>query len=152
LERIQITKPRFSYQKSNFLEEPIISFTIANRGTIPIKRIFVLGKLQTPGRAIAWVEGDFNYEFSGGLEPGETQELNLAPNMFGPWSKVPKDVVSGTILNLDLLAFEDAARKRFGEASKDREQIANRKKSLEDGIRELEVKINDLELQLKEGG
>ena len=43
--------------------------------------------LETPGRSIPWVDDSINYRFSGGLEPGETQELELASNMFSEWSK-----------------------------------------------------------------
>jgi hypothetical protein len=76
LATIEITKPRFYYNTTEYRSEPVIAFTIANKGPIPIKCIFMHGKVQTPGRAIPWVEDDFNYSFSGGLEPGETKSLS----------------------------------------------------------------------------
>jgi hypothetical protein len=151
LDRIEITKPRFAVEKPGFLEQPAISFNIANKGTIPIKRIFVHGRLQTPGRAIPWVESDIIYEFPGGLEPKETKDLTLSPNSFSEWGKVPREAVKGAILSLNLTAFEDAAEKRIGETASERDKIDIRQKALQEGIRELEGKINDLEMQLKQG-
>jgi hypothetical protein len=37
------------------------------------------------------VDEDFNYMIRGGIEPGEAQTWNLAPNSFGPWGSAPKD-------------------------------------------------------------
>src|SRR6266851_6323843 len=104
LEKIAITKPRFSFQKNSVMNQPIVSFTIQNKGNIPLKRIFMEGNLQTPGRAVPWIKESFNYEIRGGLEPNETQNLNLAPNMFSDWGKVPQDAVGGAVLTLTLTA------------------------------------------------
>jgi hypothetical protein len=147
LDRIEITKPHFDFKKVLYSDDPDISFTIANNGAIPIKRIFVNGKLQTPGRAIPWVDSDFNYEFPGGLEPKEVKALDLTPNMFSDWGKVPKETVSGVLLTLTLLAFEDASGKRIGSESNDVTSINNRKKALQDEILELEEKIKQTETQ-----
>ena len=149
LASIEFTKPRFSYSTSGYLEHPTISFTIANKGRVPIKRIFVHGKVQTLGRAIPWVEDDFNYEFPGGLEGGEKKDLSLAPNMFSNWAKVPKEAVNSAVLSLILVAFEDAAGKRIGSDTAKNDQLILRKKALEDGIKVLEQKISDLEAQQK---
>jgi hypothetical protein len=148
LDTIEITKPRFSYDTNGFLQKPTISFVIANKGRIPIKRIFVHGKVQTLGRAIPWVEADFNYEFPGGLEPGEKKDLSLAPNMFSDWAKVPKEAANSAVLSLTVIAFEDAAGKRIGGDAAKNDELVSRKKALEDGIKDLEHKISDLEGQL----
>ncbi len=148
LEKIAITKPRFSFQKNSVMNQPIVSFTIQNKGNIPLKRIFMEGNLQTPGRAVPWIKESFNYEIRGGLEPNETQNLNLAPNMFSDWGKVPQDAVGGAVLTLTLTAFEDASGKRFGQDAGDSDPAA-RKKALEDAIQELENKITDLQKQLQ---
>lgn len=152
LQHVEITATHFYYEKSRFSDQPSISFTIANRGVIPIKRIFVHGKVQTPGRAIPWVEDDFNYAFPGGLEPKEVKGLNLAPNMFSGWGHVPKEAVNGSILDLTLTAFEDAAGNRYGDDPADHGQVELRKKALEDGIQMLKDKINELEAKLRQGG
>jgi hypothetical protein len=152
LERIEITKPRFAYRETGFLKESSISFSIANNGTIPIKRIFVHGKLQTLGRAIPWVDADFNYEFPGGIEPKEKKDMSLAPNTFSDWGKVPREAVNGAVLTLTITAFEDAAGKRFGGDDATKDLGSNlRKKANEAEIRKLQDKINNLETQLKQG-
>lgn len=87
------------------------------------------------------MEEDFNYEFPGGLEPNETQTLNLAPNMFSDWGEVPKEAVKGAILDLALTAFEDASVKRYGNDKASDQDIKGREKALEDGINALENKI-----------
>jgi hypothetical protein len=152
LQSVQITNPRFTYEKSGFLEQPAIYFTIANGSTIPIKRIYVHGKVQTPGRAIPWVEADFNYAFPGGLEPKETKTLNLSPNMFSDWGKVPKEAVKGSILDLTLTSFEDATGKSYGDDAAKNQTFDLRKNALEDGIQTLQDKINELERKQQGGG
>jgi hypothetical protein len=144
LEKIVITKPRFSYQKNSYISQPVVTFTI------PVKRIFLEGNLQTPGRAVPWIKDSFSYEIRGGLEPNETQSLNLGPNMFSDWGKVPHDAVGGAVLTLTLTAFEDASGKRFGQDTGNSDPAA-RKKALEDAIYELENKITDLQKQLQQG-
>jgi hypothetical protein len=150
LDKIVITKPRFLYQKDSFMSQPVLSFTIQNKGNIPVKRVFIEGILQTPGRAVPWIKDSFNHEIRGGLEPNETQTLNLAPNMFSDWGKVPQDAVGGAVLTLTLTAVEDASGKRFGQDTGDSGPAA-RKKALEDAIHELENKITDLQKQLQQG-
>jgi hypothetical protein len=149
LQKIQITKPRFFYQKASFMNEPVLSFTITNKGDVPAKRIFLEGTLQTPGRAVPWVKDSFNYEIPGGLEPNESQRLDLAPNMFSDWGKVPQDAVDGAVLTLILTAFEDASGKRFGQDEEDADRVAARRKALEDAIQELQRRIADLQKQLQ---
>jgi len=83
------------------IERPQILFHITNGSKRPIKTIYVKGVLTSPGRAVPWISSDFNYEFPGGLEPGESQPLTLEPNMFGDWK--PQDSFSHrTDLHLDL--------------------------------------------------
>lgn len=144
VQSVKISSPRFSYQKVGFVEQPIISFTILNEGTIALKRIFMHGKVQTPGRAIPWVEDDFNYEFPGGLEPKEKQTLNLSPNMFSDWGKVPKEAVKGAILDLSLTAFEDASAKKYGNDEASDQDLKGREKALEGSIKTLDDKIKQL--------
>ncbi|MEL6377012.1 MAG: DUF6694 family lipoprotein [Pseudomonadota bacterium] len=85
-DKLKIDNPKYRIQKSMFVEQPIISFRITNETTAAIRKIFVNGVLASPERSIPWVEDGFNYEFSGGLEPGESRALDLSPNMFGEWA------------------------------------------------------------------
>ncbi|WP_375397855.1 hypothetical protein [uncultured Sphingomonas sp.] len=84
-DNIHIDGARYHVVNNGFMDDPTISFTITNGAKFPIKRVYLHGILTSPGRAIPWVSDDINYEFSGGLEPGENQALDLAPNMFGAW-------------------------------------------------------------------
>ena len=68
------------------MREPELSFDISNGSRLPIKAIYLHGVLQSPGRSIPWISSDVNYEFEGGLEPGEHQHLDLGPNQFGDWA------------------------------------------------------------------
>lgn len=151
LQRIEIGKARFRFEEVGLLEQPTISFSVVNKGSIPIKRIFVHGKVEAPGKDKPLVAANLDYEFPGGLRPGETKELNLTPNMFSEWGTVPTEAVKGATLSLNLVAFEDAADKRYGEIATPREKLEVRKKALEEGIRTLENKINALEAQARGG-
>jgi hypothetical protein len=148
LESIVMSKARFSYRKTSFREEPTISFSIVNKSSVPVKLISVEGNLQTPGRAIPWLKDTFSYDFKGGLEPNESQDLNLAPNMFGEWGKVPKEAIGGAVLTLKMKFFEDASGKRIGGDAKTDDGAAARKKALEGTIQELEAKIAEVQKQL----
>jgi len=83
------------------IDRPQIMLHITNGSKRPIKTIYVKGILTSPGRAVPWISSDFNYEFPGGLEPGESQSLTLEPNMFGDWK--PQDSFAHRAdLHLDL--------------------------------------------------
>lgn len=66
--------------------EPEIKFSFTNSSKLPIKSISLNGVLSSPGRSVPWVQAEMSYNLPGGAEPGETKHLDLAPNMFGPWS------------------------------------------------------------------
>ena len=66
-------------------DEPEIQFHVTNGSKLPIKQIFLHGVLSSPGRSVPWISFDINYDLPGGLEPGESKALDLAPNMFGDW-------------------------------------------------------------------
>lgn len=71
--------------------------------------------------------------------------------MFSDWGKVPQKAVDGAVLTLELMAFEDATGKRFGQDPGNDDRLAARKKALEGAVRELEGKIADIEKQLQHG-
>lgn len=63
-----------------------------------------MGTLASPGRSVPWLKEKFSYKISGGLEPGEAVNWNLAPNMFSDWGKVegaPDMVLTVEVLSLD---------------------------------------------------
>lgn len=153
IEKLVITDARFRYQKGYAGDQPAISFTLANNGSIPVKSIYVAGTLQTPGRSVPWLTESFKHDVRGGLEPGERAKFDLAPNMFSEWGKVPADVVGAAVLTLKLTAFEDPSGKRIGSDVDDkdkqtRDKAAERVKSLEAEKQGLEAKVATLKQRL----
>ena len=104
---VVVSNPRFYVQRS-FIDEPTIDLTITNNTKMAIRRGFFHGVLTSPGRTIPWVDDDFNYEFTGGLEPGETKRLQLAPNMFGPWGDREFNRRTDLELKVTVVNLEDA--------------------------------------------
>lgn len=96
LAKFQVIRSRFYKRKQEFIgEQPIIELTVKNGTQHPVSRAYFKGTLASPGRAVPWLREDFNYEISGGLEPGEAATWNLAPNMFSEWGRVqpPSDAI-----------------------------------------------------------
>lgn len=98
LAQFKVSDARFyKRQESRYVsrEQPVIEMTVTNETGIPVSHAYFTGTLQSPGRAVPWLKENFNYEISGGLEPGESDTWSLAPNMFGEWGTViaPVDAV-----------------------------------------------------------
>lgn len=97
LEKFTVTRSRFSMREREYSirKEPMIQIAVHNGTDKPISRAYFKGTIATPGRSIPWLVQDFNYQIPGGLEPGESAEWTLAPNMFSDWGKVdaPADAV-----------------------------------------------------------
>lgn len=97
LRKFTVSKSRFYLQEEKYSPrpKPIIEVTVKNGISAAISRAYFKGTIASPGRSIPWLVEDFNYEISGGLEPGEEQSWTLAPNMFSDWGKVnaPADAV-----------------------------------------------------------
>ncbi|WP_122605172.1 DUF6694 family lipoprotein [Pseudomonas viridiflava] len=90
LVKFAVVKSRFYLRedKYSYRPQPIIELVVRNDTDKAVSRAYFKGTLASPGRAVPWLVDDFNYEISGGLEPGETAAWNLSPNMFGEWGKV----------------------------------------------------------------
>jgi len=98
LAKFDVKRSRFYKKKKGtyyVTEDPIIELTVMNRTDKPVSRVYFTGTLASPNRSIPWIKEDFNYEISGGLEPGEEVTWYLAPNIFSDWGKIdaPKDAV-----------------------------------------------------------
>ena len=151
LDSIVLKNPGFEIRSGSYKDEPIISFLLENKGSVALKTIYLEGTLQTPGRSVPWVKDSFNHEIRGGVEPGETRNFQLAPNMFSEWGKVSREVVDGAKLTLKLTAFENPAGERIGQDSsrdRTRKEAEDRFRSLEQKVRSAEQKIDELRLQL----
>lgn len=105
LQAFKIERSRFYFAESGFSTGPVIEISVTNNTSSAVSRAYFRGVLATHGRSVPWVEDDFNYEISGGLEPGESQTWKLSPNMFGAWGKAPKDrndmVFTATVVRID---------------------------------------------------
>lgn len=90
LAKFSVTRSRFYLRKKeySYRKEPIIELTVQNGTAHPISRAYFKGTISSPGRSVPWLVEDFNYSISGGLEPGEKADWDLAPNMFSDWGKV----------------------------------------------------------------
>lgn len=138
LSKIQLQGARYFWNEQGYSDEPIIAFKITNGGDKAIRKIYVRGIVETPGRSVPWLEEDFNYEISGGLEPGESQDLRLAPNRFSKWGNQDLKKRNDLVLTLTLRDVEDAAGNRVAGSTDDTERKRERLKVL----REKEGKLS----------
>ncbi|WP_372754655.1 DUF6694 family lipoprotein [Labilibaculum sp.] len=126
LAKFEVKRSRFYKRKKGtyyVTEEPIIELTVKNGTDKAISRAYFLGTLASPARSVPWIKDDFNYEISGGLEPGEEVTWYLAPNMFSDWGKIdaPKDaVLTIKVKKLDGPNGEELYADNFGEDDQER--------------------------------
>ncbi len=124
LAKIEITNPKFYWTTEYYSKKPVIDFTITNNTDTAIARGFFHGTVASPGRTIPWVSQAFNYEFKGGLEPGETKTLQLAPNMFGDWAVPETRDRDDIVMTIDIVNAENAEGENiaasFGEKEAER--------------------------------
>lgn len=113
LDQIAITNPHFKITKNDYSSQSEVSFLLKNNGKIAIKRFFIHAILATPGRSVPWVDDSFNHEVSGGVEPGESQFFNLAPNSFSAWGRVDAAQAKDAVLTLELIDIEGPDGKRL---------------------------------------
>lgn len=87
-----VDRARFGKARGrSFSYGPTIVLGVKNDIGKTVTRVYFDAELSTPGRDVAWVRGEFNYEIQGGLQNGESARWNLSPNMFGKWSDAPID-------------------------------------------------------------
>lgn len=113
LDQIELSRARYYWDTDRYRRKPIISFRVQNSSEVPVGRIFVHGRLETPGRSIPWVDEDFNYDIPGGLEPGEHQDLSLLPNSFGEWGEQTLRDRNDLVLSLTMVDIEGADGERL---------------------------------------
>jgi hypothetical protein len=96
LAKFEILRARFYKERDYFgSPEPRILLRVRNGTAYPISRAYFKGKIASPGRSVPWLEEEFNYPISGGLEPGEEAEWVLAPNQFSVWGRVDAPLDAG---------------------------------------------------------
>lgn len=117
---------RFVVKRSRFRKiaqrfgpaQPVIDLEVQNTTGHAISRVYFDARLSSPGRSVAWLEEPFNYEISGGLEPGESARWSLEPNMFSDWGDVEERadmVLTVTPYRLDGADGESLFEVTFGE-------------------------------------
>ncbi len=141
LGQIQISAARIRLPKSGPQDEPVMSFTIANNSTVAVKRIFVDGTLQYPGRPVPSLHGALDYELQGELKAGESRAVSVTSGLFRQWASVSHDITDGAVLILDLKAFDDPLGTRIAHDPERRDDLTKRRTALERAIRDLESKI-----------
>ncbi len=134
LKKFQVVRSRFYLRKEKYVgNQPIIELTVKNGTNQAVSRAYFEGTIASPGRSVPWYKDSFNYSISGGLEPGEKANWNLAPNMFSDWGKVdaPKDAIfTVTVEQLDGPDGEPIfSTREFNEY--ERERLAELKKKYE---------------------
>lgn len=96
LESFEVTRSRFYKQPQRYgRPEPVIELSVSNGTEHAIARAYFEGIIASPGRSVPWLKETFNYNISGGLEPGEEAKWSLVPNMFSKWGtvEVPDDAI-----------------------------------------------------------
>lgn len=89
LEDFTVERSRFYKRERRWTsDDPIIEVTVTNNTEHAISRAYFEGVIASPSREVPYLEKRFNYSIPGGIEPGETQEWNLAPNRFSEWGRV----------------------------------------------------------------
>lgn len=91
----KVTRSRF-YKKDGYIgAEPIIEIALTNGTDNAISRAYFRGTIASHGRQVPWLSEEFNYEISGGIEPGESASWSLSPNRYSEWGRVkaPEDAV-----------------------------------------------------------
>lgn len=72
--------------------EPFIVLRAKNGTAYAVKHAYFRGKVTSPGRSVAWIEDDFDYDIAGGIEPREEATWRMRPGTFSKWSQdVPRD-------------------------------------------------------------
>lgn len=134
LKAFEVERSRFYFSEDLFRKTPIIELTVKNNTKHPVARAHFNGVLATPGRSIPWVDDNFNYEITGGLEHGESDTWSLAPNLFGEWGKAPQDrddmVLTVTVIRIDGPNEEAILNADFSEY--DQKRLAELKAKLSD--------------------
>ena len=126
LTSIEIVKSRFYFEETrySFSRNPVIELTIKNNTDQAISRLYFHGIVASPNRTVPWISEDFNYQISGGLEPGETANWKLSPNSFSDWGRA--DVPSDAILTVTVRKADGADDKMLADVNADTQRDNDR--------------------------
>lgn len=89
LSQFRVLQSTFRVEEREFMGgQPVVELTVENGTDHAISQVYFDATLESPGREVPWLEDRFNYEISGGIEPGERKNWELAPNQFSEWGDV----------------------------------------------------------------
>lgn len=131
--KVIICATSFRKAKNEFMEQPVIAFTIQNKSEQTLSAIIVDAVLTSTGRKVPWVTDSFRYSFRGGLNPGEEQKLELSPNMFSDWGRLENR--PDYLLELTLKQAEDETGKTIWETY---ENVSEERAACEAKLNELQ--------------
>lgn len=137
LRKFTVDRSRFVWREDAFSDQGIIELTVTNGTASAISRAYFSAVLSSPGRSVPWVRETFNYSIPGGIEPGESLEWSLRPNMFGGWNSAPRDR-QDTVLTVEVTRLDGPE----GGSLYDLDELV----SLEEERNRLNVRIEALEL------
>lgn len=107
LEAFEVERSRYYMQERRFGgDQPIVEMTVTNGTDHAVSRAYFEGVVTVPDREVPFVDETFNYSISGGIEPGETQTWELAPNQFSEWGTV--DYRDDMVLTVETTRIDDA--------------------------------------------
>src|SRR5690554_909014 len=125
-----VEKSRFYLRDSSYRKTPIIELAVKNNTEYAVSRAYFKGVVASPGRSVPWIKESFNYPISGGIEPQESAEWSLAPNMFSAWGKT--DVPEDAVLTVTVYRLDGADGKQLFTDSEFTERDAKRLEALKD--------------------
>ena len=135
LQAVAVSGARFSLKPQRYTNrpQPTIQLTVKNGLDKAISRVYFHGSIESVGRSVPWFTGNFNYAIPGGLEPGESKDLVLEPNMFSDWASVeaPNDAVFLVATVRVDGADNEALVDSLGFSERDAKRLAELKGSLE---------------------
>jgi len=125
LEAFGVKRSRFYFEKKQYgRDQPIIALSVENGTSKAVSRAYFRGVISSPSREVPWYSDTFNYQISGGLEPGEKAEWNLAPNSYSDWGKV--EAPADAVFTVTVIRIDDAQGKPIFGDTEFTERDANR--------------------------
>lgn len=125
LEAFGVKRSRFYFEKKQYgRDQPIIALSVENGTSKAVSRAYFRGVISSPSREVPWYSDTFNYQISGGLEPGEKAEWNLAPNSYSDWGKV--EAPADAVFTVTVIRIDDAQGKPIFGDTEFTEREANR--------------------------
>lgn len=130
LKSFAVTKSRFYLQPEEYGDpKPVIDINVANNTGKAISRAYFRGTIATPGRSVPWLVKEFNYQISGGLEPGEKADWSLAPNRFSEWGKV--EAPADAVFTVEVMRLDGADGNPLFDSSQFTDEMQKRLENLE---------------------